>query len=47
MLIESLGLIARDAARTGVLYGASAILLAVGYLAVCDRREHAPDGSVC
>jgi len=46
-LLSSLGLIARDAARPGMIYGGSAILPAAGLLTVCDRGNHAPDGAVC
>jgi carbamoyltransferase len=47
MLLESLGLIGRDPAHPGMIHGASAILPAAGLLTVCDRGNHAPDGSRC
>jgi len=46
-LLERLGLVARDPAHPGMLYGAAAILPARGLLTVCDRGNHAPDGSAC
>ncbi len=47
VLIDALGLVARDPAAPGMVFGASAILPAAGLLTVCDRGNHGPDGSRC
>jgi SAM-dependent methyltransferase len=46
-LLDALGLISREPAPPGMIYGASAILPAAGFLTVCDRGNHAPDGNRC
>ncbi|HYW45952.1 MAG TPA: class I SAM-dependent methyltransferase [Bryobacteraceae bacterium] len=44
-LLESLDLVVRDPERPGMLYASAAILMARGFLTVCDRGERAPDGT--
>ncbi len=46
-MLDALGLLGRDPARPGMVFGASAILSAAGMLTVCDRGNHAPDGTRC
>ena len=46
-LLDSLGLLAHDPSRSGMIYGASAILAASGILTVCDRGNHTPGGQHC
>jgi len=44
-LLESLDLVVRHPAHPGMLYASAAVLPAYGFLTVCDRGEHAPDGT--
>jgi SAM-dependent methyltransferase len=46
-LFDSLGLVSREPAPPGMIFGAVAILPAAGFLTVCDRGNHGPDGNRC
>ena len=44
-LLESLELVVRHPVRQRMVYASAAILPAYGFLTVCDRGAHAPDGT--